>query len=153
MLNTLEVINRLERIMANHNLSAASFATKIGVQRSAISHILSGRNKPSLDFLMKVYESFDEVALELGMTLTWKGKGVKEKASDSKGNVIVEVDEAYFRPTEVTTLLGDATKARKELNWKPKISFNQLVKEMTKSDLVQAEFELKLISHNEQSKQ
>ena len=50
--------------MANHNLSAASFATKIGVQRSAISHILSGRNKPSLDFLMKVYESFDEVALE-----------------------------------------------------------------------------------------
>ena len=64
MLNTLEVINRLEGIMANHNLSAASFATKIGVQRSAISHILSGRNKPSLDFLMKVYESFDEVALE-----------------------------------------------------------------------------------------
>jgi transcriptional regulator with XRE-family HTH domain len=50
--------------MANHNLSAASFATKIGVQRSAISHILSGRNKPSLDFLMKVYKSFDEVALE-----------------------------------------------------------------------------------------
>ena len=64
MLNTSEVINRLEGIMANHNLSAASFATKIGVQRSAISHILSGRNKPSLDFLMKVYESFDEVALE-----------------------------------------------------------------------------------------
>ena len=64
MLNTSEVINRLEGIMANHNLSAASFATKIGVQRSAISHILSGRNKPSLDFLMKVYKSFDEVALE-----------------------------------------------------------------------------------------
>jgi len=64
MLNTSEVINRLEGIMANHNLSAASFATKIGVQRSAISHIISGRNKPSLDFLMKVYESFDEVALE-----------------------------------------------------------------------------------------
>ena len=64
MLNTSEVINRLEGIMANHNLSAASFAAKIGVQRSAISHIISGRNKPSLDFLMKVYESFDEVALE-----------------------------------------------------------------------------------------
>ena len=64
MLNTSEVINRLEKIMANHNLSAASFATKIGVQRSAISHILSGRNKPSIDFLMKVYESFSEVDLE-----------------------------------------------------------------------------------------
>lgn len=95
----------------------------------------------------------DEVALELGMTLTWKGKGIEEKAYDPKGNIIVEVDETYFRPTEVTTLLGDATKARKELNWKPKTSFKQLVKEMTKSDLVQAEFELKFASHNEQSKQ
>jgi len=95
----------------------------------------------------------DEVALELGMVLIWKGQGIEEKASDSKGNVIVEVDEAYFRPTEVTTLLGDASKARKELNWKPKISFKQLVKEMTKSDLAQAEFELKLISHNKQFKQ
>lgn len=95
----------------------------------------------------------DEVALELGMTLTWKGKGFEEKAYDPKGNIIVEVDETYFRPTEVTTLLGDATKARKELNWKPKTSFKQLVKEMTKSDLVQAEFELKFASHNEQSKQ
>jgi transcriptional regulator with XRE-family HTH domain len=64
MLNNIEVVNRIKGIMANHNLSAASFATKIGVQRSAISHILSGRNKPSLDFLMRVYESFDGVALE-----------------------------------------------------------------------------------------
>jgi GDPmannose 4,6-dehydratase len=47
-------------------------------------------------------------------------------------------------------LLGDASKARRELNWKPKTSFKELVKEMTKADLIQAEFELKLVSHKEQ---
>ena len=93
-----------------------------------------------------------EVSIELGMPLTWKGKGIEEKAYDAKGNIIIEVDESYFRPTEVNTLLGDATKAREKLNWKPKTSFKQLVKEMTESDLVQAEFELKLKIHNDQSK-
>jgi GDPmannose 4,6-dehydratase len=97
-----------------------------------------------------VRDFVNEVAKELGMTLTWKGAGVEEKAYDSENNIIVEVDEAYFRPTEVTTLLGDASKARRELNWKPKTSFKELVKEMTKADLIQAEFELKLVSHKEQ---
>ena len=97
-----------------------------------------------------VRDFVNEVATELGMTLTWKGTGVEEKAYDSENNIIVEVDEAYFRPTEVTTLLGDASKARRELNWKPKTSFKELVKEMTKADLIQAEFELKLVSHKEQ---
>jgi len=98
-----------------------------------------------------VREFVNEVASELGITLFWKGKGIKEKAFDSEGNIIVEVDEAYFRPTEVTTLLGDSSKARKELNWKPKTSFKELVKEMTQSDLLQAEFEIKLNTHNRQS--
>jgi len=97
-----------------------------------------------------VRDFVNEVATELGMTLTWKGTGVEEKAYDSENNIIVEVDKAYFRPTEVTTLLGDASKARRELNWKPKTSFKELVKEMTKADLIQAEFELKLVSHKEQ---
>ncbi|PDH43526.1 MAG: transcriptional regulator [Flavobacteriales bacterium MED-G15] len=64
MLNNTEVISRIEEIRNNHQLTAASFASKIGVQRSAMSHILSGRNKPSLDFLMKIYDAFDEVNLE-----------------------------------------------------------------------------------------
>ena len=64
MLNTNAIVDRIEKIRSNHQLSAAAFASKIGVQRSAISHILSGRNKPSLEFLIKVYEAFDEVALE-----------------------------------------------------------------------------------------
>ena len=64
MLNISHIVERIEEIRRNHQLSAAGFASRIGVQRSAMSHILSGRNKPSLEFLMKVYEAFDEVALD-----------------------------------------------------------------------------------------
>lgn len=64
MLNIAEIVERIEEIRRNHQLSAAGFASRIGVQRSAMSHILSGRNKPSLEFLMKVYDAFDEVALD-----------------------------------------------------------------------------------------
>ncbi|MEK9603016.1 MAG: helix-turn-helix transcriptional regulator [Flavobacteriaceae bacterium] len=64
MLNINGIVERIEQIRINHQLTAAGFATKIGVQRSAMSHILSGRNKPSLEFLMKVYEAFEEVELE-----------------------------------------------------------------------------------------
>ena len=64
MLNNTAIVSRIEEVRKNHQLTAASFATKIGVQRSAISHILSGRNKPSLEFLMKIHHSFEEVNLE-----------------------------------------------------------------------------------------
>ena len=64
MLNTAAIVERIEKIRNNHQLSAAAFASKSRVQRSAMSHILSGRNKPSLEFLMKIYEAFDEIALE-----------------------------------------------------------------------------------------
>ena len=64
MLNNSAIVSRIEEIINNHQLTAASFAIKIGVQRSAISHILSGRNKPSLNFLMKIHDAFDEVNLE-----------------------------------------------------------------------------------------
>ena len=64
MLNMNAVVERIEKIRSNHQLSAAAFASKIGVQRSAMSHILSGRNKPSLEFLIKIYEAFEEVALD-----------------------------------------------------------------------------------------
>ena len=64
MLNITDIIARIEEVRNNHQLTAASFAARIGVQRSAISHILSGRNKPSLDFLMKIHDAFDEVNIE-----------------------------------------------------------------------------------------
>jgi GDPmannose 4,6-dehydratase len=94
---------------------------------------------------------FVELAFrELGIGITWNGKGVKEKgiiasitsASScpfNKGDAVVEVDARYFRPTEVETLLGDATKARKKLGWKPEVSFKELVAEMVSEDLKEAE--------------
>ena len=75
----------------------------------------------------------------LDMDLTWSGSGVEEKAVDKAGNVIVAVDPRYFRPTEVETLLGDAGKAKRELGWEPRISFDELVREMVESDLKAAE--------------
>jgi len=78
----------------------------------------------------------------LDMEINWKGEGVDEKGYTSDGRCIVEVDPGYFRPTEVETLLGDSTKARKQLGWKPRVDFGGLVKEMVKSDFAEAEIEL-----------
>lgn len=82
-------------------------------------------------------------ANELGIKITWKGSGVEEKGYDLNGKCIVAVDPRYFRPAEVETLLGDATKAKEKLGWTPKISFEELVKEMVQSDLLGAELEIK----------
>ena len=74
-------------------------------------------------------------AKNLGINIKWIGKGINEKGIDKKtGKTIVKVGKRYFRPTEVDTLLGDARKAQKILKWKPKITFNQMVKEMVESD-------------------
>ena len=73
---------------------------------------------------------------QLGMTIDWRGTGLEEQGVDAKtGRTVVKVDPRYFRPTEVDTLLGDATKARTKLGWKPEISFHTLVKEMVEQDL------------------
>ncbi|MAZ44463.1 MAG: GDP-mannose 4,6-dehydratase [Legionellales bacterium] len=72
----------------------------------------------------------------LGIEIEWTGTGVNEKGIDAKtGRCLVEVDPRYFRPTEVETLLGDATLAKDKLGWTPKVSFEQLVKEMVEADL------------------
>ena len=71
--------------------------------------------------------------------MTWKGEGVEEKGFDAAGRCIVAVDPRYFRPTEVETLLGDATKARTKLGWVPQIRFADLVAEMMREDLKSAE--------------
>jgi GDPmannose 4,6-dehydratase len=80
---------------------------------------------------------FCELAFkEIGIDLIWKGKGVKEKGLDKKtGKILIEIDPKYFRPTEVNSLLGDASKAKKILKWKTKISFKELVSEMVESDI------------------
>jgi GDPmannose 4,6-dehydratase len=86
-----------------------------------------------------VREFVDAAAREVDMTITWKGVGIDEKGYDSTGKCIVAVDPRYFRPTEVETLLGDATKAKEKLGWTPKISFHELVQEMMREDLKSAE--------------
>jgi len=82
---------------------------------------------------------------ELGIDLEWQGEGLQEKGIDKKtGKVIVEIDPRYFRPTEVESLLGDSTKAREKLGWRPKTSFQELIKEMVQSDLEEAKKEVHL---------
>lgn len=83
MVNTDDFIKRLEVILDYYSLNASSFADKIGVQRSSLSHLLSGRNKPSLDFIIKIMDVFPEV------DLYWilKGKGTFPKSEiESSGN-------------------------------------------------------------------
>ena len=86
-----------------------------------------------------VRDFVNAAAKELGMIVTWKGEDVDEKGYNAAGKCIVAVDSRYFRPTEVETLLGDASKARTKLGWTPKISFDELVSEMVREDLKSAE--------------
>ena len=72
---------------------------------------------------------------ELNIKYHWRGKGIHQKCYDEKGNCFIECDKEYFRPLEVDTLLGDSSKARKELNWKPKYNIISLVKEMISIEL------------------
>jgi GDPmannose 4,6-dehydratase len=76
---------------------------------------------------------------ETGRTIEWRGKGVDETGIDTKsGKTVVRIDPMYFRPTEVDLLIGDASKARQKLGWKPKTTFTQLVREMIAGDLAAA---------------
>ena len=110
--------------------------------------IASGKQHSVRDFV-------DAAAAELGITMKWQGSGVEEQGIvdqvqklDNKdfdvtahvkpGDVIVRVDPRYFRPTEVETLLGDATKAKEKLGWVPQISFEELVSEMVNHDVLEA---------------
>jgi GDPmannose 4,6-dehydratase len=83
-----------------------------------------------------VREFAERTAEALGMHLEWQGAGVEERAVDTKsGRTVIRVDPRYFRPTEVETLLGDASKAREKLGWVPEIDFQSLVSEMVAEDL------------------
>jgi len=86
-------------------------------------------------------------ARELGITIHWKGSGVDEKGYDESGRCIVAVDPRYFRPTEVDALVGDPSKARTKLGWSPKITFEELVREMVQEDLKAAELDHLIKQH------
>jgi GDPmannose 4,6-dehydratase len=90
--------------------------------------IASGEQHSVRDFVMRAAD-------ELEMPLRWRGKAQDEHAVNAvTGQTVVRVDPRYFRPTEVDSLLGDASKARRQLNWKPEIGFAELVREMAASD-------------------
>ncbi len=77
----------------------------------------------------------ERAAAELGIKLRWSGSGLAEHAVDADtGRTLVRVDPRYFRPAEVDTLLGDASKARRQLRWTPQTTFAELVREMVESD-------------------
>jgi len=87
-----------------------------------------------------VREFVDVAAADLGISIRWEGEGIDEKGYDTRSDkCIVSVDPRYFRPTEVETLLGDPSKAKQKLGWEPKISFEDMVKEMVQEDLTIAE--------------
>jgi GDPmannose 4,6-dehydratase len=97
------------------------------------------------DFVIATGEQYsvrqfvEHAANEIGITITWQGVGLEEEGFDQEGRCIIAVDARYFRPAEVETLLGDATKAKEQLGWRPRTTFKELVAEMMHEDLKSAE--------------
>jgi GDPmannose 4,6-dehydratase len=89
----------------------------------------------------------ERVAGELGMRMTWRGNGLDEQGFDHHGRCIVRIDPRYFRPAEVETLLGDASKAKQKLGWAPRITFEELVAEMVREDFKLAKRDALLAHH------
>jgi GDPmannose 4,6-dehydratase len=114
------------------------------------------QDKPE-DFVIATGEQYSvrefvtRAAARLDMPVSWSGSGAEERGHTRDGRCIVEVDPGYFRPTEVDTLLGDASKARAKIGWKPKCSFQQLVDEMVDADLEEASAELRAASGRKRS--
>ena len=104
MVNILDFTNRLKKILNYHQLTASLFADKIGVQRSSISHILSGRNKPSLDFILKVTYTFTDV--DIYWLLNGKGEFPKEQGPTNK----------VFSPNESSIIETSNSKSSKKMN-------------------------------------
>lgn len=110
-------------------------------------HMILQTDKPD-DFVLatgerrSVREMVELAFAEVDRCIEWRGRGVDETGIDiESGRVVVRIDPTYFRPTEVDLLIGDASKAREQLGWKPKRSFAQLVQEMMASDLNEAKRE------------
>jgi len=105
-------------------------------QREPDDYVLATGEKHS------VREFAEKAFTHIGRRIEWRGKGVEEKGIDGRtGQVLVEVDSRYFRPTEVDLLIGDPSKAHQRLGWRHKTTFDQLVKEMVEGDLAIVRYE------------
>lgn len=94
-----------------------------------------------------VREFVELAAQQVGFKISWRGSGKDEEGYDQEGRCIVKLDPRYLRPSEVDTLLGDATKAKEKLNWQPKTKFEELVSEMMKADVAEAKRDLLAKEH------
>ena len=99
------------------------------------------QNKSPEDFVISTGKQYsikqfiNLVAKKLNMKIYWKGKGIKEKAYDINNDCIIECTKKYFRPAEVDTLIGDSSKARKKLKWKPKHNIHSLIDDMISHEI------------------
>lgn len=112
MINTDAFIERLEKILAHYQLSASAFADALGIQRSGVSHLLSGRNKPSLDFVLKLLHTYPEVDLQWLMN----GKGEFPKSKHQSDDLFSESS-----PNNQTT----STKSERSLAAQPSVESTQ----------------------------
>jgi len=87
---------------------------------------------------ISVRDFVSRAAKEVDLDLSWHGEGLNEVGVDQNNNEIINVSEEYFRPAEVSTLLGNSSLARKELDWEPAVDINELISEMMRSDLYYA---------------
>ena len=108
MLNYNEILNRIQEVMKNNELSSSQFAERLGVQRSGISHILSGRNKPSLEFISKIHFKFDSVSIQW---LLFGDETIKNTSklleTDNKNNNIKFNSQFSEKKTEKIIILYD----------------------------------------------
>jgi len=115
MINNEEFTKRLKKVIGYYGETASSFAEKIGVQRSSISHILSGRNKPSLEFVLKVLSSFPEV--ELYWLMNGKGNFPSLKVSDKKNEEKPKLEnEDLFSKSETEDISTQISEANQNQN-------------------------------------
>ena len=124
---------------------------KAGIQANAYVQRFGLRLLPDLyeAYNPMPYQAAVDMEIELGIGLRFEGKGVEEKATVTSiqgdmapslkvGDVVVQIDPRYFRPTEVETLLGDPSKAKQKLGWTPEITVQEMCAEMVREDLEQA---------------
>jgi hypothetical protein len=134
---------RLEAAVESASLVAAELQS---IHRQHVTTGLMLQQEEAEDFVIatgeqhSVREFVDVAANEIDIKIRWEGKGVDEKGYDTvTGKCIVAVDPVYFRPAEVETLLGDPTKAKEKLGWTPTTTFYELVQEMMREDLKEAQ--------------